>query len=244
MIKKLNPIWKWIFSGILLILILWTAFAYISIWNKTALEFRIHMNKDLIQVSAYGEPPTFAIWLENHNGDLENVYVTRRAYQGDWEGKPEVPVALPYWFHLNNTGKLGEKRSTDGFLDTDAVTGATPREEEFALRVRVPPGSVYRYWIEMNLSGDYNEIYKESDPVKMTADEFGNGQPALVYQGRVKTTLGNRSKPELIGMSLASDSADRIIHPLSGITTAYEVFKDIQVEVLRPKPYIIRSAEF
>jgi hypothetical protein len=44
--------------------------------NKTELEFRIRINRDLVLLSAYGEPPTFAIWLENSQGLMENVYVT------------------------------------------------------------------------------------------------------------------------------------------------------------------------
>jgi hypothetical protein len=227
---------KIFFGGIIFIIVL-IAFAYLRTLNKTQLEFRIHLNQELIQISTYGEPPTFAIWLENSQGKLENIYVTRRAWEGDWEGKPEVPVALPYWFHLNEAGSFSEN---NGFLEVDAVSGATPKDEYFAIRVIVPPDSTYQYWIEMNLAGDYNEFYKESDPVKKTADEYGNGQPALVYLGKIEANPGQAVKPGIYGMTILTDTTKQIIHPLKGITTADEVFSSIEVRVAHPKPYLIK----
>jgi hypothetical protein len=201
------------------------------------LEFRIGINRELVLLSAYGEPPTFAIWLENGNGHLENVYVTHRAYENDWEGKPEVPVALPYWYYLNKSGFFDRK---DAFLELDAVSGATPRKDIFTIRVEVPADTTLQCWIEMNLSCDYNEYYRESDPERMISDEFGNGQPALVYMGKIRTEIGNIIKPELHGMSVESDSTEKPVRAMKGITTANQVFSSIEVEVLRPKPYIIK----
>jgi len=236
-IKKSSTIlWKMFIGGLTVVLLL-IAFAYLRTWNRTELEFRIRMNPDLIQVSAYGEPPTFAIWLENSEGKLENVFITHRAFENEWEGKPEVPVALPYWFQLNKTGSFSDK---NGFLQTDAVSGATPRDESFAIRVEVSPDSSLKYWIEMNLSGDYNDSYKETDPVNRTSDEFGNGQPALIYSGEIKSTPGQHATPSVFGMSLPSDSIKNIIRPLEGITTADKVFHSIEVKAVRPKPYFIK----
>ncbi len=232
--------WLKILMGGLLLIILLITFAYMRVWNRTELEFRIQINQELIQVSTYGEPPTFAIWLENGKGDLDNVYITHRAYENDWEGKPEVPVALPYWFFLNKSGIIGKGSSLNGFLDTDAVSGATPRDDLFVVRVEVPRDSVFLCWIEMNLSGDYNDYYKETDPVKMTSDEYGNGQPALIYFGEIKNLIGQRIEPEIYGMSILTDTLRNIIQPVYGITTADEVFSSIQIEAVRPKPYIIR----
>jgi hypothetical protein len=226
-----------ILMGGIILIIISVVFAYLRTWNKTELEFRIHLNRDLVQISTYGEPPTFAIWLENSIGELENIYVTRRAWEGDWEGKPEVPVALPYWFHLKESGRFS---GDQGFLELNAVSGATPKDEDFNIRVEVPPDSTFKCWIEMNLSGDYNEFYKETDPVKKTVDEYGNGQPALIYLGEITSILGRTLKPEIIGMTILADSTEQIIHPVKGISTADEVFSSIQVEVVRPKPYLIR----
>ncbi|HLF34962.1 MAG TPA: hypothetical protein VI583_12040 [Cyclobacteriaceae bacterium] len=225
---------KRLLAGGIIIAIILAGLAWLRTLNKIELEFRIQLNHDLIRLSAYGEPPTFAIWLENSSGNYSNVYVTRRAFESDWEGKPAVPVALPYWFHFDKSGKF-----TSSFLGTDAVSGATPKEEYFITRVQVSPDSVYKCWIEMNLSGDYNEYYKEADPEKMTADEFGNGQPALVYCGIIKARLGAATIPEIIGMSLVPDSTETIIQQISGITTANKVFRSIEVIAIRPKPKIL-----
>jgi hypothetical protein len=225
---------KKILAGIMTGFLVLIAFAYLRTLNKTELEFRIRINRDLVLLSAYGEPPTFAIWLENSEGRLQNLYVTHRAYENEWEGKPEVPVALPYWFLLNESGVFaGEK----GFLDLDAVSGATPQDDVFSIRAEVPANSTFVCWIEMNLSGDFNDYYKESDPEKKISDEYGNGQPALLYRGKIRTELGNAILPELYGMSLRS--ADPV-RPVIGITTADQVFSRIDVEVVRPKPFIIK----
>ncbi len=233
------PILKYVFrvlTGSVIIVILLAAFAWFRTLNKIELEFRVHLNPRLIQLSAYGEPPTFGIWLENNAGKFANVYVTRRAFESDWEGKAAVPVALPYWFHLSKSGAMNSS-----FLETDAVSGATPKDEYFITRVRVAPDSVYQCWIEMNLSGDYNEFYKESDPEKMMADEFGNGQPALIYHGVIKARIGEISEPELYGMSQVPDSSENIIQRIRGITTAGEVFQSVEVTAIRPKPFIFKS---
>jgi hypothetical protein len=229
-------LWK-VIPAIVAVIIGLIAFAYLRTLNRTELEFRIGMNADLIQVSAYGEPPTFAIWLENSRGELENIFVTHRAYENDWEGKPGVPVALPLWFHLKETGSFSGENN---FLQTDAVTGATPREDLFAIRVEVRPDSIYFCWIEMNLSGDYNEFYKENDPAKRTTDEYGNGQPALIFKGSIKSIPGQKMVPAILGMTLPADTSRKIIHPVSGVTTASQVFSTIEVEAVRPKPYLLK----
>jgi hypothetical protein len=234
--RKSRIVWK-VLTGIFVLIILLVTFAYVRTWNRTELEFRIRMNPGLIQVSAYGEPPTFAIWLENRRGELKNIFVTHRAYENDWEGKPGVPVALPFWFYLDKTGRFSDGQ---GFLQTDAVSGATPRENIFAVRVEVPPDSTFICWIEMNLSGDYNDFYKENDSLNRTSDEYGNGQPALVYSGKIKSIQGQKMEPEIVGMSLPSDSLKKIIHPVEGITTADKVFSTLEVETIRPKPYIFK----
>ncbi|MDD2497560.1 MAG: hypothetical protein PHY90_05450, partial [Desulfitobacteriaceae bacterium] len=55
------------------------AFAYIRTWGKTEIEFKIHINEELILQSVYGESPTFAIWLENPDtGDSKTIFVTNR----------------------------------------------------------------------------------------------------------------------------------------------------------------------
>ena len=113
-----------------------------------------------MQQSAFGESPTFAIWLEDpHKGLMHTAYVTRRAGVGDWEGKREVPVALPLWFEINKAEKQRKSRDAEMVLDAMFITGATPMPGYFRTRVRVKPGSKWICWIEVNLAGDYNNAY-------------------------------------------------------------------------------------
>jgi hypothetical protein len=40
-------------------------FAFARTWNKTDIEFKLHINEQLVLESVFGESPTFAIWLED-----------------------------------------------------------------------------------------------------------------------------------------------------------------------------------
>jgi hypothetical protein len=124
----------------------------------------------------------------------------------------------------------------------DAVSGATPRPGYFTTRVNVKPGSKWVCWIEMNLSGDFNEYYKEYDEVKKTIDEYGSGQPALVFKAIVEAVEGNTVVPKVIGMSVLENDGE-ILQPLKGITTALDVFDEVTIAVVRPKPRIVKAGK-
>ncbi len=210
-------------------------YAYARTWNKAELEFKIHINEELILQSVYGESPTFAIWLENPDtGDSKTIFVTNRAGKGDWEGKVEVPTALPKWQSIADK----ERQTEQSDIEVDAVTGATPLPGYFTTRARVKPGSKWNCWIEMNLSGDYNQHYKEFDEIEKKTDEFGDGQPAIVYKTYIEAAMGNIVAPEVVGMSILNEKGE-IIQPLEGITTALEVFDEITIAIVKPKPRII-----
>jgi hypothetical protein len=206
-------------------------------WNKTELEFNIHINEQIVYQSAYGESPTFAIWIENPaNGQIQTIYVTNRAANNDWAGKSEVPVALPKWFEIEKSkGQMANE-----IPEQMIISGATPKPGYFTTRVKVTPGSEWICWIEVNLAGDYNETYKESDPVAMTVDEFGLGQPALLYKARITAIAGNQAEPEIEGMLLLEPGRGAVLKPVEGITTAAEVFDEMVIEVVNPKPKLIQ----
>jgi len=91
-------------------------YAFARTWHKTDIEFRIHINEKLVKESTFGEPPTFAIWLEDpQTGSTHTVFVTSRAGRGDWEGKSSVPVALPKWFQVNEKEKQN-KNNPDNII--------------------------------------------------------------------------------------------------------------------------------
>jgi len=110
----MRSVLKWgIISAGLIIAVL-VIFAFARTWNKTELEFLIHINEELVQQSVFGESPTFAIWMEDPDkGKTYTAYATRRIATGDWEGKLDVPVALPLWSEIfkaeknNRTGEAG-----------------------------------------------------------------------------------------------------------------------------------------
>ncbi|MDR1160959.1 MAG: hypothetical protein LBK45_01345 [Tannerellaceae bacterium] len=200
--------------------------------NRVQIEFDIHIDKEAIYLSMYAEPPQFAIWLENPvNGKTKQVFVTNRAGQGDWEGKADVPVAIPYW------STVFKNREEDNIYD--GVSGATPKEDYFRVRVEVPPGSEWICWIEMNLAGDYNNFYPQFNPVTFQEDEFSCGQPALLYRTEIKAEKGSRYVPERIFMSLWENGENRLLSLDSTITTAQCVFDKISIQAISPKPVLI-----
>lgn len=227
---------------ILLLIIIAAAilYAYRGTWGKEDIEFRIHINEKLVRETVYGESPTFAIWLEDpETGVDRTVFVTRRAASGDWEGKAEVPAALPLWFEVY------KKEQGAGHLPTYdqpapiAITGATPRPGYFTTRARVKEGSSWICWIEVNLSGDYNEYYRQYDPVTHAEDTYGTGQPALVYKATIRAVKGTVVIPEIAGMSVPEAPEGPILQPLKGITTAKNIFDEISIAVVKPKPKIL-----
>lgn len=209
-------------------------------WGRTVIQIDIHQNKELIYLSTFAEPPQFAIWLENtETGELKTVFVTHRVAVGDWEGKANVPVALPHWFSLfrvndNSANESGSVKGPDM-----AITGATPKEDYFSIRIEVKPESEWICWIEMNLAGDFNDAFPEFDPATFYEDTFSNGQPALLFKSNVKAIEDLKYTPVITAQSIWDDG-EVIIEPVSlGVTTAIDVFDTIQISVIRPKPKLI-----
>jgi hypothetical protein len=216
-------------------LIVWRVLARTN--NRVQVEVNIHINKNAIYLSTYAEPPQFAIWMENkQTGAYQLVFVTYRISRGDWEGKSDVPVALPRWstlFRDKNNGGRSE--------DEIAVSGATPKDEYFRVRAEVKPESEWILWIEMNLGGDYNEFYPQINPETMQEDEYACGQPALLFKAEIKATKGAEYTPEIVAMSLWKEGVNSIVPLDATITTAQDVFDRISVLLIQPKPVIINT---
>lgn len=217
-------------------------FAISRTWNKTEIEFLIHINEELVQQSVFGESPTFAIWLEDpDNGQTYTAYATRRVATGDWEGKKDVPVALPLWSEINRREK-SNRSSNAGMAGEELITtGATPLPGYFRTRVRVKPGSKWICWIEYNLAGDFNDAYPEFDPETNTEDEYSTGQPALLYKVEMEAFKDRVVIPEIAGMCVFDQENKVLVEPLHGITTASEVLDEISIAVVKPKPRIIEK---
>lgn len=216
--------------------------AYSRTWGKTDIQIKLHINEELVQESAFGESPTFAIWLENRNTHkIKTVFVTRRIAEQDWEGKADVPVALPVWSYV----AASLKKETDAADKSNQVivSGATPKPGYFVERVSVEKNSEWILWMEVNLAGDFNDNYKEFNEELNITDEYATGQPALIYKAKINTATGAGTEiiPEIIGISVQGETLDSIIKPVTGITTAKDIFDEISLLVVKTKPRIINK---
>lgn len=209
-------------------------------WGRTLIQIDIHQNKKIIHLSNFAEPPQFAIWLENpSSGELKTVFVTHRVSQGDWEGKANVPVALPLWFKLFRGNKDKDEAGVKNKRSELAITGATPKSDYFSIRAEVEPGSEWTCWIEMNLAGDFNDSFPEIDLKTLREDEFSNGQPALLFRAEIKATEGLNFTPEIISQTTWNKGVVDIEPVSEGITTAKNVFDDVRISVIKPRPKLI-----
>jgi len=226
-------------GGFILILIIAGA-AILRTRGRTQIQIDIHQNKKIIHLSNFAEPPQFAIWLENPaTKELKTIFVTHRVAKSDWEGKANVPVALPLWFKLFRGNNQGEKATAREKRSDMAITGATPKSDYFSIRVETKPGSEWICWIEMNLAGDFNDAYPEIDLKTLREDEFSNGQPALIFKADIKAVEGMKFTPELESQSTWTKGVVDIEPVNEGITSAKNVFDDIKISVIRPKPKLI-----
>jgi hypothetical protein len=229
-----------VLSGVAAFLAIAGMIASFAVWrtrNRVQVEFNIHINKEAIYLSTYSEPPQFAVWLENPaNGQCRQVFVTYRVSRGDWEGKADVPVALPRWKAVFRDGNAQDRQS-----DADAVSGATPKVDYFRARAEVRPGSEWICWIEMNLAGDYNEYYPQFNRITKEEDEFACGQPSLLYRAEIKADQGLEYTAAATFMSLWENGVNTLLPVDETITTATDVFDEISIRIVKPKPVIINK---
>ena len=227
--------------SIFALLIVLIAFLYFRTQGRLQIQFDIHQNDEAIYLSTFAEPPQFAIWLEDpKTGEYKTVFVTSRVSKGDWEGKRNVPVALPRWYELfkDQDQSSGSNDDNEHIL---AVTGATPKDDYFSVRVDVPPGSEWCCWIEMNLAGDFNEAFPEFNEQTLKEDEFSCGQPALLYKAEINAVEGFVIQPTLVSQSVWDNGNNRIEPVSDGVTTARNVFDHISISVQQPKIKLIED---
>ncbi len=183
--------------------------------------------------------PQIAMWIEDAEGRfVDTIYVTRRAAKADWKaaGGARRPEALPLWSHARG------KAAPDGLYMPDAkhplpdaVSGATP-EEAFAKHWPLPaslaPGS-YRIRVELNSSFDWNASYPDKLPKDDARYSEANGQPSLLWEGRLVLGGGPASarlEPAGTG-SLRGE--DGMLRPgLEGLTSALDLAASIEAAFL------------
>lgn len=237
--NRLKKTILWVVLGVILLIGAIVVYVLAGTGGRTQVQVNILQNKEIIHQSTFAEPPQFAIWLEDaKTHKCQTVFVTHRAGIGDWEGKSNVPVALPRWFELFKVkGKEQNGEAKQDFPLT--VTGATPKDDYFSIRAEVKPGSDWICWIEMNLAGDFNDSFPEHNKETKEMDEFSNGQPALLYRVDFVAIEGSKFEFTLEGQSVWNNGVTRIEPVSEGITTATDVFEKMSLEVIRPRPKLI-----
>lgn len=197
--------------------------------EKVVLKFTMFVNKKIYEHTDYGEPPQIAVWLEQpESGKIRTIWVSHRTGKQQWKGKIECPTALPYWKSRHKLEKSSFRERSFIKRLIDAITGATPKGGEFTVKAAVPCGSQWQYFIEVNLSGDFNITFP-SVLDDGTPDPDGNGQPSLIYNGKFEAISGKSDVPKLIGRTDQWVPIDSVIHDLTGITTAKNIFSEVQV---------------
>lgn len=199
--------------------------------GPVVLQFSLSLEPQVYAQSHYKKPPQFAIWIEDAKCEqIRTVWVTEKTGTGSWGGKTARPVSLPYWVSRWNkeTGSSGDP--TPDNPAADAVTGATPKQD-LMCRTEVPAASKWNYFIEVNVSGDFNDSFAaESRDGKR--DRNGNGQPSIIYKGQITARPGQCSEPKLIGRTDQFEGVSNIISDLEGISDAKDLFAKIEVSIL------------
>ncbi|MBN2210564.1 MAG: hypothetical protein JW709_04135 [Sedimentisphaerales bacterium] len=202
--------------------------------NTVELVFTLELERSVYRDSDFGDPPQMALWLEDPSaGAIHTIWVTRSTGKGLWLGKIECPVSLPYWVSRYNreTGTQGPPTFKQPVVD--AVTGATPTTT-LTRRIRVPAGSRWDYYLEINVSGDFNEYFQRIRADGLP-DPQENGQPSLIYRGCILASSSADSEPQLIGRTDQWNPTDQIIIDLSGITSAKDLLKSLKVTCTYPR---------
>jgi len=197
--------------------------------NSAWVVFDVAIDKSVYQDSSnFGEPPQLAIWLENpQTNQVKTLWVSYRSGSGDWVGKIECPVALPYWFSRFNkeTGTSGPPNfRTPAPV---AITGATP-ETNLKVKRSLPGKERWEYFIEINVSADFNRTFS-SETSQGMPDPHGNGQPSLIYKGTIDTATGKTTEPVLLGRSKQYHISDETIPDIQGITSAKNLLKSVKI---------------
>jgi len=199
-----------------------------NIAGQVILKFNLKLNPDIYTKSHYKKPPQFALWIQEiPKGTIHTVWVTSKTGIGDWGKNVVRTVSLPLWVSRWNLVTKSRSYPTPEKPVINALTGATPKLD-FTVETTVPAKRLWNYFIEVNVSGDYNDAFPVSQK-DGKRDRQGNGQPSIIYRGVITSSPGRQSSPKLIGRTDQLQNVKYIINDLEGITTAKDLFSSINV---------------
>lgn len=187
-------------------------------------EVSFQVDPEIYGLTDWAEPPQFALWLENHTTrEIKTIFVTHRTAKDDWEGKASCPVALPFWVSKFKQEYTRERGPSFMHPVPDAYTGATPKSD-FNQKFGISDGDWHCY-LEVNVSGDYNDLYKRYFPEEWVHD-YGNGQPSIVY--RSKDIVSNEvTRPfVVIGQTRQVQATGPLLDTVR-ITSAHNLLKNL-----------------
>jgi len=95
----------------------------------------------------------------------------------------------------------------------------------------VPAASKWSYFIEVNVSGDFNDSFA-AEAKDGKRDRNGNGQPSIVYKGQIIAMPGQSNRPVLIGRTDQFESVSSVNPDLEGISDAKDLFAKVEVSIL------------
>lgn len=174
------------------------------------------------QTSKY--PPSFAIWaVDTQSGDAATLYATKKAAENRWSGASERPGVLPVWWPVRGQG------------EADVVTSATPGGKDVSLTLQIPDrfaGKALKFYVEANVSYDYNDTCKEGLKSGDVGYSDVNGQPSMVWVADMDTAtvLSGTLVPALIGHGDVLGANAAIDIDMSGITTASSILTNIEIQ--------------
>lgn len=193
--------------------------------NRFEVSFQV--DQDIYGMTDWAEPPQFALWLENQtSGEIKTIFVTHRTAKDDWEGKASCPVALPFWVSKYKQEYTRERGPS--FVDPvpDAYTGATPKNG-FNQKFGLPDGEWHCY-LEVNVSGDYNDVYKRDFPEEWVHD-YGNGQPSIVYKSKDIVSNEEARPFVVIGQTRQVQATGPLLDTVR-ITSAHKLLKNLALK--------------
>ena len=188
--------------------------------------------------------PTFALWMENLNGEyIRTLFVTKSyasgifghelvgdSIWGKTSGPSLQPAALPYWTYKKGLieGKYLLPIPEHPFLD--AYTGATP-DQNFELKALSNINSRYRMMLEVNQSWDLNEYWTNNKYPDSKAYSH-SAQPSIIYSVEInddhKIFYMNP-----IGYGNPKGEDGKLNTNLNTLSTAMKIFKMIKIEILK-----------